>query len=155
MLPTRYNFASFLGVVSVLSVEGLLAANPIITFNKDIAPILFEHCASCHRPGGGAPFNLLTYDNARQRAALMAQVTRRRYMPPWKPEAGFGDFVGERRLTGAEIALFEQWVESGSPEGEPGDLPAVPRWPAGDWQLGAPDLVIAMPEAYELASDGR
>src|SRR5437868_1456659 len=73
------------------------------TFTKDIAPIVFRHCAPCHRPEGSGPFPLLTYDDVRRRADQIVAVTGKRVMPPWKPEPGFGTFVGERRLTGDEI----------------------------------------------------
>lgn len=132
----------------------LAAQSRVVTFSKDIAPIVFDRCATCHRPGGGAPFGLLTYEDARRRAALIEQVTQNRYMPPWKPEPGFGEFAGERRLTDAERALIQQWVEEGGPEGDPNDLPAVPQWPGGEWQLGKPDLVVTMPEPYELSASG-
>src|SRR6266545_4538742 len=59
-----------------------------LTFNKDIAPILFRHCAGCHRPGEVAPFSLLTYQQVRARASDVVKVTSRRYMPPWLPEHG-------------------------------------------------------------------
>src|SRR6476646_24965 len=62
------------------------------TFNKDIAPIVWAQCASCHRPGEIGPFSLLTYDDVRRRATQIAAVTSRRIMPPWKPEAGKGEF---------------------------------------------------------------
>jgi len=59
-----------------------------VTFSKDIAPVLFERCAGCHRPEGSAPFSLLTYRDARSRAAQLADVTAARTMPPWQPEPG-------------------------------------------------------------------
>jgi tetratricopeptide (TPR) repeat protein len=124
------------------------------TFSRDIAPILWERCAPCHRPGEVAPFSLLTYADAAGRARDIARVTRRRYMPPWQPEPGYGEFAGERRLTDAQIDLIGRWVESGAPEGNPRDLPARPRWPEG-WQLGQPDLVVTMPEPYEVPAEGH
>jgi tetratricopeptide (TPR) repeat protein/mono/diheme cytochrome c family protein len=123
-----------------------------LTFTHDIAPILYRHCATCHRPDGAAPFSLLNYEDARRRAAQIATVTASRYMPPWKPEAGFGDFAGERRLTDEEVETIDRWSKGGVLEGNPGDLPPQPRWSAG-WQLGEPDLVVALPE-YTLSADG-
>jgi tetratricopeptide (TPR) repeat protein/mono/diheme cytochrome c family protein len=124
-----------------------------VTFNRDIAPIVHQHCAICHRPGGGAPFNLLTYADARRRATLIVAATRSRYMPPWKPEPQADDFAGVRRLDDRQLALLQQWVDDGATEGAPEDLPALPQWPSG-WQLGEPDVVIALPEPYVLPSGG-
>lgn len=123
------------------------------TFNKDIAPIVFEHCSTCHRPGGGAPFDLLTYEHVRARSGQIAVVTEDRYMPPWHPTRGRGSFVGERGLSDDEIATIGRWAKGGCEEGDAADLPPLPTWPEG-WILGTPDLVLELPEAYELAADG-
>jgi Flp pilus assembly protein TadD/mono/diheme cytochrome c family protein len=123
-----------------------------VTFARDVAPILYRHCATCHRPDGAAPFSLLTYEDARRRGSQMATVTGSRYMPPWKPEPGFGDFAGERRLSDAEIATIDRWVKGGQAEGSPAELPPLPRWSAG-WQLGTPDLIVPLPE-FTLRADG-
>ena len=88
------------------------------TFARDVAPILFERCAICHHPGGSAPFSLITYAAARQRATQIAAVTKNRVMPPWKSEPGYGDFVGQRPLTDDEINTLQRWVTNGAPEGD-------------------------------------
>ena len=129
-----------------------LAAEPI-TFNKHIAPLMFQHCSPCHRPGEAAPFPLLTYADARKRATQIVQVTERRYMPPWPPEPGYGDFAGERRLTGDQLRRIAEWVREGSIEGDAADLPPTPRFTAG-WQIGPPDLIVQMPGPYRLAASG-
>jgi tetratricopeptide (TPR) repeat protein len=72
-------------------------------------------------------------------------------MPPWKPEPGYGDFVDARRLTDTQIQLLRRWYDGGALEGDPADLPPAPVWPQG-WQLGEPDLVVEMPQAYTLAA---
>jgi tetratricopeptide (TPR) repeat protein len=131
---------------------GSAAAQEPVTFSQHIAPIIYEHCASCHRPDGAAPFSLIDYEAARQRATLIARATASRYMPPWKPEAPHGTFVGERRLTASQIALLETWAKAGAPEGNRAALPPLPRWTPG-WQLGAPDLIVTLPE-YTLRADG-
>lgn len=123
-----------------------------VTFTRDVAPLLFEHCATCHRPGGSSASSLLTFDDARRRARQIATVTRARVMPPWKPEPGFGDFEGNRRLTDQQIAVFQQWLDDGLQEGNRADLPKAPSWPAG-WELGPPDLILTMPE-YTLRAGG-
>lgn len=123
------------------------------TFSKDVAPILFEHCAVCHRPGEIAPFSLLTFEDARPQARALARVTRDRTMPPWKPEPGFGDFAGAHRLTERQIDTIQQWVDGGALEGDPSTLPSAPRFPAG-WRLGRPDLVVTLSDPYILAPGG-
>ena len=123
------------------------------TFNRDIAPIIFQHCAHCHHPEGSAPFNLLDYADVIARAEQITFVTRTRYMPPWKPKRGYGHFVGERGLTDKEITTIQRWIDEGEEEGAANDLPAKPQW-ATDWELGPPDLVAAMPAAYTLRADG-
>jgi mono/diheme cytochrome c family protein len=128
------------------------AAGPV-TFNKHIAPLLFQHCAACHRPGEVAPFSLLTYADAKKRAKQLQTVTSQHIMPPWKSVAGHGRFAGERRLAPEEIELIAQWVKQGAPEGAAQDLPALPKFPEG-WQLGKPDLVLTMPAAYKIPADG-
>ena len=121
-------------------------------FAKDIARIVYSRCVPCHRADGAAPFSLVTYAEVRQHATQIAAVTKSRYMPPWKPEEGFGAFIGERRLSEAEIDLIERWVGTGAVEGDAVDLPPPPRW-SGGWQLGTPDVILTLP-AYTLAADG-
>ena len=124
-----------------------------LTFNREIAPIIFQHCAECHRPGAPGPFSLLTFADVAKRARQIADVTRRRVMPPWLPEPGHVRFLEERGLSVDELGMLQQWVAEGAREGDPAHLPAPPAWPAG-WRLGAPDLVLRMPAAYRLGADG-
>src|SRR2546425_10527189 len=118
---------------SIFSVAAGAADVP--TFNKHIAPLLYQHCATCHRPGEVAPFSLLTYEDAAKRAKLIASATERRFMPPWKPEPGYGKFANERRLTDDQIALIRDWADNGAPEGDPNDKPPTPAFADG-WQAG-------------------
>ena len=125
----------------------------LVVFTEHVAPILFEHCASCHRPGAGAPFALQSYRQARRRARMIVRVTKRRFMPPWHPVEGHGKFEGAARLTESQIKTLEQWVEDGMHEGDPDQLPAMPDFPDG-WQLGEPDLVVKMPAGFEVPAGG-
>jgi len=124
-----------------------------VTFSKDIQPLLLAHCATCHRPEGSASFSLVTYADARPRAAQIVAATRSRFMPPWKPEPGVGDFVGVRRLTDSQINLLERWVTGGMIEGTPAGAASPDVLPSGAWRLGPPDLVLTMP-AYTLRASG-
>ena len=124
-----------------------------ITYSADVAPLVHRSCVPCHRPDGPAPFSLTTYEDVRRRASQIAAVTKSGVMPPWKPDAGSGPFVGERRLTDGEIDRLARRAAGGAPLGDPGAVPVAPVWPSG-WQLGQPDLVLTLPE-YELRADGR
>jgi hypothetical protein len=124
-----------------------------VTFNRDVAPIVFKNCSWCHRPGQSAPFTLLNYADVKKHADDIARVTASRYMPPWLPEHGYGEFAGERRLSAEQLDVIQQWVKEGAPEGNPADLPPVPQWKS-DWHLGTPDLIVR-PDAYTLAPDGK
>src|SRR5262249_13433311 len=125
-------------------------ANPAaVTFTRDIAPILFHSCAPCHHPGEAAPFSLLRYTDAKTHAAQIAAVTRARIMPPWLPEAGEFAFVDDLRLTTEQIARLQAWVDQGTVEGDPADLPAEPRFAEG-WQLGKPDVITHARNPYLL-----
>jgi Flp pilus assembly protein TadD len=135
------------------SYSRVLVPPGMLTFNKDIAPIIFQNCAACHHPHGSAPFSLLSYRDVQKRAKQIAVVTKSRYMPPWLPEAGIGEFAGERRLREDQITTIQQWVGQGAAEGVPSDLPPAPKFNEG-WQLNEPDLVIKMPEAYTLRAEG-
>jgi mono/diheme cytochrome c family protein len=124
------------------------------TYNRDIAPILFANCAECHRPGEVAPFSLLTYEDAAKRAEFLGDVTRERQMPPWKAEIGHSRFLGERRLTDAQIALIEAWAKAGAPQGNPEDLPPQPQFASG-WRLGKPDLELKAPVPFTVPAGGE
>ena len=119
-----------------------------VTFTRDIAPIVFTSCVSCHRKGGPAPFSLTTYDEVRRRATQIAAVTRSRFMPPWKVEPGVGHFVGQHPLSDRQIETLEAWAANGAPQGA-GALPPIPDLPEG-WLLGKPDLIVTPPRPFTL-----
>jgi len=125
-----------------------------VTYTRDVAPIMQAHCVQCHRDNEIAPFPLVSYADASKRARQLVRVTQSRLMPPWKPEPGFGHFLNERRLTGRERELLAEWAKAGAPEGDPDNLPPPPRFAEG-WQLGEPDLVVKIDEAFEVPAGGR
>jgi len=127
--------------------------NSQITFNKDIAPILFHYCAACHRPGESGPFSLLSYKDAKSHARQVAAVTKSRFMPPWLAESGEFKFADELRLSDAQIATIAHWVDQGAAEGAPSDLLPTPKFAEG-WQMGTPDLVIKAEKPYLLPASG-
>jgi hypothetical protein len=120
----------------------------------DVAPILQRNCQSCHRAGEIGPMTLEGYADAKRWAANIAAVTGAKVMPPWKPVAGHGEFIGERRLTETQIATLRKWADAGAPQGDPANVPPPPTFPHG-WQLGTPDLVLTMPEKWQVPADSR
>lgn len=124
-----------------------------VTFNRDIAPVIFHYCAPCHHPGEAGPFPLLAYRDARARARQIAALTSTRFMPPWLPEPQELRFADELRLSDEQIALIQKWVEQGAIEGAADDLPRAPQFAAG-WQIGRPDKIIEAEKPYTLPASG-
>jgi len=125
----------------------------VVTYWRDVAPIILDHCGSCHHPNGAGPFSLVSYGDARQHASQIAVATKNRFMPPWKSEPGYGDFIGQRHLSDRDIETIQRWVSGGAIEGNRSDLPSMPVWSEG-WQLGTPDLVVTLPEPFQLRPGG-
>ena len=144
-------FVSWLAIAGVSGSVAGAATGP--TYNRDVAPILYQNCAVCHRPGEVAPFPLLTYQDAAKRAALIAAVTKSRVMPPWKPEPGYGEFKDARRLTDEQIAAIQRWAAAGAPEGDAATKPEPPVYTDG-WQIGKPDKIVTIPAKFSVAADG-
>jgi Flp pilus assembly protein TadD len=132
---------------------GASTSSPAVTFNKDVAPIVFANCAPCHRPGEVVPFSLLSYADAAAHAEEMADETLQHRMPPWLPDEGDYPILGTRRLTVAQIDTIQRWVKGGKVEGNPADRPASPVFPGG-WQLGTPDVVLSPAKPYTLRPGG-
>jgi hypothetical protein len=126
---------------------------PVPTFSKDVAPILYQNCVSCHRPGEIAPMSLLTYADARPWAKSIAEEVETGRMPPWHADAPPGTFHAERRLSDEQKQTLIGWARNGSPQGDPADLPPAPAFTEG-WSIGTPDIVLEMPEAYAVPADG-
>lgn len=152
--PARViGFALLAGVACRSPLADNPGARASLTFTRDVAPILFQHCAPCHRPGQMAPFSVLQYEHVKPHARQIAAATVRRSMPPWLPEPGYGTFSNERRLSEDQIQAIRRWAQEGAVEGDRRDLPPTPTWPEG-WQLGEPDLVLSLPEPYVLQAGG-
>ena len=125
-----------------------------ITYSEHIAPILQKQCQSCHRHGEVAPFALTDYRQAKAWATEIAEYTKTRLMPPWKPADGYGNFKNERRLTDKEIQMITDWTEAGTPAGDLSAAPPNPKFHDG-WALGEPDHIVEMPVEYEIEPEGE
>ncbi|MEL7500089.1 MAG: hypothetical protein AAFN77_20985 [Planctomycetota bacterium] len=124
-----------------------------VTFNKDIAPIVHQKCASCHRPGQAGPFSLITFKDVARRARTIDAVIDSNYMPPWKPVNHNVEFVNDRRLSKNEKQLIKSWIDAGKPRGD-GVEPTPPEF-KDDWRLGKPDLIVPMNGEFEVPASGR
>jgi Flp pilus assembly protein TadD/mono/diheme cytochrome c family protein len=160
MKHTRWVWASIMVIVTValtiavsMVKEHVAAAQSSVTWSGEIAPLVYGNCTTCHHPGGAGPFSLLTYPDARRRGPQMASVTSSRYMPPWLPEPGYGDFADERRLSSEQIALIARWVAAGMPEGDSSAAPPPPVY-SKTWQYGTPDLILTVEHPFALAASG-
>ena len=133
----------------------------VVTFAKDVAPILQQKCQVCHRPGSIAPMSLLGYDEVKAFAPLIKARVEARTMPPWHIDrtVGIQQFQNDRSLSDEQVSTIVRWVDAGAPLGDPLDLPTPVRWPDPSvWQLaerfGHPDLVVRS-EPYTVHPTGQ
>jgi Flp pilus assembly protein TadD len=142
-------------VVFLASISNAVAANiPAPTFYRNIAPIIYQNCSPCHRPGESGPFSLLSYDDVKRHASQIAAVTGQHFMPPWLPEVGHGEFDEERRLSSAQIRLIQAWVTNGAPAGRIADASPPPKFKS-EWSLGTPDMILQVAQPYHLGPSGN
>jgi hypothetical protein len=127
------------------------AASP--TFSRDVAPIFYNKCIGCHRPGEVAPMSLITYRDVRPWASAIREKVTTRVMPPWHADRQYGSFRNDLSLTQREIDTIAAWAAGGAGEGNPSDLPALPKFPDG-WQIGTPDRVFEMQADYQIPATG-
>jgi len=135
---------NFSVLIILLHAIGLKAQ---VTYAEHIAPLIYENCGNCHRPGEIGPFSLTNYEEVSNQAQTIKYVTEIRYMPPWQPDPDFSSFIGESFLTQEEIDLIGEWVDAGMPRGDITLEPDFPDYPEGSL-LGEPDLVLNMEEAH-------
>jgi hypothetical protein len=132
----------------------MFAAPPAVTFHKDVEPILERSCQECHRPGEIAPMALLTYQQTRPYAKAIKEEVLQQKMPPWPADPHFSKFANDRSLTPAEIEILSRWADTGAEEGDKSDAPAPRTWVEG-WNIGKPDVVIKMPNAFDVPAKGE
>lgn len=131
----------------------LYAGEPVPTFTKDVAPVLYKNCVSCHRAGEIAPMPLLTYDETRPWAKSIREKVSTGDMPPWHADAPHGAFSNDRRLSDKDRETLIRWASNGAPKGDPKDLPPAPKFSDG-WEIGNPDVVVAMNKPYDVPASG-
>ncbi|HYM22342.1 MAG TPA: hypothetical protein VEU08_04015 [Vicinamibacterales bacterium] len=145
-------FSAALSLSMAVSAAAPAAVAP--TFTKDVAPILYNSCVTCHRPGEVAPMSLMSYEDVRPWAKSIRKKVASREMPPWGADPHFGKFKDDRSLTEAQIETITNWVDAGAPRGNAADLPPAPTFATG-WSHGEPDLVIEMPIDFQIPAEGE
>ena len=124
------------------------------TWTADISPIIHKNCMPCHRPDGGGPFNLITYNDVAKRKSMIKYVTGIKYMPPWPADKDYRHFANEKGLTDDEIEIIKNWVDNDAPYGDSSINMAVPEFPVGS-QLGVPDLVLTMRDSFLIKGENK
>jgi mono/diheme cytochrome c family protein len=145
------------GIIAMVLISGVVAPRTVraegaATYSRDIAPILYQNCLECHRPGEAAPVAFTSYGEVRPWAKKIREVVVKGTMPPWHADPSVGQWKNERRLSREEIGLITKWVDGGAPEGNPADLPAKPEFVEG-WRMGEPDQVFQMLKPEVLAPE--
>lgn len=144
-------FCFIIALVGSNTVSGDSKAS--LTFSKNVAPIFYKNCIGCHRPGEIAPMSLLTYKEVRPWAKSIREKIATREMPPWHLDSQYGKWENDRRLNQKEIDTVVAWIDQGASEGNPKDLPTLPKLASG-WQIGEPDLVFQMPAEFTVPAEG-
>ena len=157
-MPTKLFIAAIvaglaLGSFSIAGTQQESAATPPPTFYRDVLPILQQHCQTCHRPGEIAPMPLITFDQTRLYAPVIANKVAARIMPPWFADPQFGHFSNDPSLTTQEISTLVAWANANAPEGDPHDAPPPRAWTTG-WNIPQPDQIITMPKPVALPAQG-
>ncbi len=123
-------------------------------WSTDVAPILYDNCVTCHRPGGIGTFDLITYNDAVSKAAVISSAVSTRYMPPWPPSTDYSRLAHERVLAQSDIDKIKDWAANGTPQGDISKAPPIPTFnPDGDL-AGTPDMVSKIPNYTSTAVNG-
>ena len=144
-------------MIIVIAIHLLLNSDTLcqVTFNKNIAPIIYQHCYPCHHNGGAAAFELSSYNSVAKRSKFIEYVTENKIMPPWKANPSYHTFADERVLSSEEIASIKEWIQLCLPEGKKKDKPVLPSMNSGSILLQAPDLTVRMKEPLKVRGDNK
>ena len=97
--------------------------------------------------------SLVSYKEVRPWAKSIREKVVTRAMPPWHSDPAVGHWANDRRMTRKEIDTIVAWVDAGAKEGNPKDLPAMPKFSSG-WQIGEPDVIFHMPSEFTVPAQG-
>ncbi|MCX6148350.1 MAG: T9SS type A sorting domain-containing protein [Candidatus Kapabacteria bacterium] len=141
-------------LVISLTILGTFDLQADINYSEHIAPIIYKNCTSCHRSNEIGPMPFTSYSEVRKYGQMIKSVTSNKSIPPWQPTKSFSTFINERGLTDIEIKMIADWTDADMPQGDPSKEPALPQYSDGS-QLGTPDLVLKMSEAFTQKGDGK
>jgi hypothetical protein len=135
---------------------GPAPAGPAPTWNKDVAPIVYSNCISCHRQGEVAPMSLTSYAEARPWAKGIKAKVMAHEMPPWFADPRYGKFDNARGLTQEQVDTLIAWADAGAPQGS-GPAPVAPDFGDrnGEIMQRAPDFVFGMPVEINIPAAGQ
>src|SRR5262245_12949861 len=118
MSRTACVIGALVAAVSILALPALAEeTGSVVTFNKDVLPILQKNCQSCHRPGQIGPFSMLSYKDTRPWAKAIKAAVTSRTMPPWFADPRYGHFTNDRSLKREDIETIVRWIDGGAAEG--------------------------------------
>jgi hypothetical protein len=125
-----------------------------LNYHEHIAPIIHEHCTSCHRPGTAAPFSLMTPQDVLGHAEMIQEVIRDETMPPWYANKKHGEFQNDRSLSDSQKEALLGWLASGRAMGSGEQAPVPPEFEQTPWRIGTPDLIITTLEQHTVPATG-
>ncbi|MCH7959574.1 MAG: cytochrome c [Candidatus Hydrogenedentes bacterium] len=140
-------------LLATVSIPGVGIAEPV-TYTKDVAPILYKNCASCHHPGEIAPFSVMDYESTRAWAKSIRKVVHERTMPPWHADSTKTEYANDRSLSESDVETIVAWVTQGAKRGDPADLPTAPKFD-DTWAMGTPDMIFHVEKGFLVPANGN
>lgn len=116
-----------------------------VSYVEDIAPMIAENCASCHREGGIAPFAMDSHAMVQGWSPMIREVVMTKRMPPGQIDGHIGDFINDMRLEDREVQKLLSWIEAGAHKDGDSDPLTELTWPTSKWAFGEPDYIIEVP----------
>ena len=116
-----------------------------VSYSEDVAPVIAEQCATCHRDGGVAPFAMDSHTMVQGWSPMIREVLMTRRMPPGQIDGHIGEFINDRLVDDQDIRNIIAWVDAGAPIDGEADLLAELTWPESKWAFGEPDIVLDIP----------
>ena len=115
------------------------------SYSQDIAPVLAENCASCHREGGIAPFAMDSHTMVKGWSPMIREVLMTKRMPPGQIDGHIGEFLNDMLVDDQDVRNIIAWVDAGAPKDDANDPLTELTWPESKWAFGEPDYIIKVP----------